>query len=67
MRERSGVTFPFVIKSEVASVSQISQRVAISSTIHADKAASCDVLYQRYLTKCINHQESYLDSEACTN
>jgi len=41
--------------------------VALGSTVYADEAAHWDVLHSRYLTKRINHQESYSDGEACTN
>lgn len=67
LRERGGITLPFVAKSEAASVHQIGQRVTLGSIIHADEAAGWDVLHQRFLTKRINHQEAYSDGEACTN
>ena len=67
MRERGGITLPFVAKSEAAAAHQIGKRVAPGSVIHADDAAGWDVLHQRFLTKRINHQEAYSDGEACTN
>ncbi|MGB7127048.1 MAG: IS1595 family transposase, partial [Methylovirgula sp.] len=67
MRERNGVTLPFVFRAEGDSIFMIADRVAPGSTIYADEAASWDVLHQRYLTKRINHQECYSDGEACTN
>ena len=35
--------------------------------MHADEAAGWDKLHARFLTKRINHSESYSDGEACTN
>ncbi len=67
MRERNGITLPFVFKSEVQSVQTIAERVKLGSTIYADEATSWDILHTRYLTKRINHAESYSDGEACTN
>jgi transposase-like protein len=67
MRERGGITLPFVFKSESAAIATIGKRVALGSTIYADEAASWDRLHDRYLTKRINHQESYSDGDACTN
>src|SRR6202030_1640439 len=37
------------------------------SSVHADEAVHWDALHARYLTRRINHQESYSDGEACTN
>ena len=67
MRERNGRTLPFVFNSEAESVATIERRVHPNATIHADEAASWDRLEMFYLTKRINHQESYSDGEACTN
>lgn len=67
MRERGGRTLPFVFKSEDASLVKIAQTVAPGSTIHADEATHWDALHARFLTKRINHSESYSDGEACTN
>ena len=67
MRERNGRTLPFVFKSEGASVHTIAKHVELGSTVYADEAAHWDVLHTRYLTKRINHQESYSTDEACTN
>ncbi|WP_279356309.1 IS1595 family transposase [Methylobacterium indicum] len=67
MRERGGITLPFVFKSETASIETIGRRVAEGSTIHADEAAGWDVLHKRYLTKRINHQQAYSADDACTN
>jgi transposase-like protein len=67
MRERGGITLPFVFKSEAQSVQTIAERVKLGSTIYADEATSWDVLHSRYLTKRINHQEAYSTDEACTN
>ncbi len=67
MRERGGETLPFVFRSEAAAVATIGRKVALGSTIYADKAASWDRLHDRFLTKRVNHQESYSTEEACTN
>lgn len=67
MRERGGRTLPFVFKTEDASLVTIARNVAPGSTIHADEAAHWDALHARFLTKRINHSESYSDGEACTN
>lgn len=67
MRERNGKTLPFVFKSEDAAIPTIRERIAIGSTVHADEASHWDVLHARYLTKRINHSESYSDGESCTN
>ena len=67
MRERNGITLPFVFRSEAQSISIIAQRVHPDATIHADQAAGWDVLHERFLTKRINHEERYSDGEACTN
>jgi transposase-like protein len=67
MRERNGRTLPFVFKSEDASLPTIARHVAPNSIIHADEAVHWDALHARFLTKRINHSESYSDGEACTN
>lgn len=41
--------------------------VKASSEIHADEATHWDRLHAKFLTKRINHQESYSNGEACTN
>jgi len=67
MRERGGRTLPFVFKSEDASVIKIARTVAPGSTIYADEATHWGALHSRFLTKRINHSESYSDGEASTN
>jgi transposase-like protein len=67
MRERGGRTLPFVFKSEDASVMTIARTVVPGSIIHADEATHWDALHARFLTKRINHSESYSDGDACTN
>lgn len=66
-RERGGRTLSFVSKTEEASVSVIATRIALGTTVHADEARGWDRLHARFLTKRINHSESYSDGEACTN
>ena len=67
MRERNGSTLPLTFKSEADALPAIAARVEIGSTIHADEAAHWDVLHSRFLTKRINHSESYSDGQSCTN
>lgn len=67
MRERNGRTAASVFKSEAHGVAEVTKRVHISATIHADEAPHWDDLHARYLTKRINHQQAYSDGEACTN
>jgi transposase-like protein len=67
MRERNGITLPFVFRSETQAISTIASRVDGNATIFADEAAHWDVLHQRFLTKRINHEEAYSDGAACTN
>lgn len=67
MRERNGSTLPIVVKAEGDALSVIAKRVAAGSIVHADEAAHWDALHSIYLTKRINHSESYSDGEACTN
>jgi len=67
MRERNGQTLPFVFRFEEESLDTIQSRVMPGSTIHADEASGWDALHARYLTKRINHSESYSHDGACTN
>jgi transposase-like protein len=67
MRERNGVTLPFVFNSEAQAVPTIASRVTAESIIHADEAVHWDVLHSRFFTRRINHQWSYSDEGACTN
>ena len=67
MRERDGITLPFVCRSEELAVPTIEDRVQVGSTVFADEASCWDTLHARYLTKRINHSEAYSTDEACTN
>jgi transposase-like protein len=67
MRERGGITLPFVFKSEAQSIRTIVERTHPEAIIHADEAAGWDILSERFLTKRINHEECYSDGDACTN
>lgn len=67
MRERNGITLPFVFRSEDMAVATIQDRVAAGSTVYADEASCWDTLHARYLTKRINHSEAYSTPDACTN
>ncbi len=64
MREHGGRTLPFVFKSEDASVVMIARTVAPGMPT---KQTHWDALHARFLTKRINHSESYSDGQACTN
>ena len=66
-RERNGKTLSFVFKAEGESLETLGKRIEVGSIVHADEAAHWDALHSRYLTKRINHQETYSDGEACTN
>jgi transposase-like protein len=50
MRERNGITLPFVFRSEAQSISTITSRVDGSATIFADEARHWDILHERFLT-----------------
>jgi transposase-like protein len=67
MRERNGRSLPYVCRSEDLAIGRIQDRVAPNSVIFADEASCWDVLHARYLTKRINHSESYSTDEANTN
>jgi transposase-like protein len=56
-----------VTRAEDEALPTIKDRVAIGSTIYADEASHWDELHARYLTKRINHSQSYSDGDACTN
>src|ERR1700730_13407866 len=58
MRERNGITLPFVFRSEAQSISTIASRVEGKATIYADEARHWDILHDRFLTKRINHEEN---------
>ncbi len=67
MRERNGITLPFVFKAEGDSVKTIEEHVENGSTIYADDATHWDALHEKYLTKRINHSVAYSENGACTN
>lgn len=67
MRERNGRSQSIVANAEHEAVPHIAKWVEEGSTVHADEASHWDALHARYLTKRINHSESYSDGEACTN
>ena len=51
MRQRGGMTLPFVFKREGQSIATIGKRVAPDALVYADEAAGSDVLHTRFLTK----------------
>ncbi|WP_375463062.1 IS1595 family transposase [uncultured Methylobacterium sp.] len=67
LRERGGRTITTVSQTEDASLPVLMPRIAPGTTVHADEATGWDRLHARFLTKRINHSESYSDGEACTN
>lgn len=67
MRERNGRTLPHVYNSEAAAVPHIAKYVDENAVVFADEASHWDALHACFLTKRINHQQSYSTDEACTN
>ncbi|MDR3500667.1 MAG: IS1595 family transposase [Parvibaculum sp.] len=67
MRERNGTTLPSVHKAEGDAVQMVARTVKPGSTIYADEASHWDALHARFLTKRINHSESYAEGETSTN
>jgi transposase-like protein len=67
MRERNGRSLPFVFKHEDDSHRAIASHVAPGSTVYADEASHWDALNAKFLTKRINHSESYSTPDGCTN
>lgn len=67
MRERAGRTVTNVFGSEGQSVPTIGKAVHPTATVYADEATHWDALHARFLTKRINHQQSYSTDEANTN
>ncbi len=66
-REKGGKTISMVFNAEHEALPTLGLRIELGSTVHADEATHWDALHSRYLTKRINHSESYSDGEACTN
>jgi transposase-like protein len=66
-REKGGKTISMVFNAEHEAAAMLGLRIELGSTVHADEATYWDALHSRYLTKRINHSESYSDGEACTN
>jgi transposase-like protein len=66
-REKGGKTITQVFKSEAAGVAPIASVIELGSTVHADEAGHWDALHDHFLTKRVNHEQSYSDDGACTN
>lgn len=66
-RERDGNTRTDVFKSEAQGVGFAQSVIRADATVYADEAAHWDVLHAKFLTKRINHQESYSDEGVHTN
>ena len=67
IRERDGQTFPFIARSEAASVGTIAGRIQPGTVVHADEASAWDDLHTKFAMKRINHSEAYSWEGACTN
>ncbi len=67
MRERDGVSIPYVCRSEELSLPMIQERVKAGSIVYADEASCWDTLHARYLTRRVNHTVAYSNGDACTN
>lgn len=67
MRERGGRTATNVFQTEAQSVAHIGANIHPQATIYADEATHWDALHARFLTRRINHQQSYSTDEANTN
>src|ERR1700722_12561989 len=59
IRERGGNSVPAVFNTERQAASFIRARIAKSTVVHADEAASWDNFHERFEVKRINHQEAY--------
>ena len=59
MRERGGSTLPAVFKSESAALGWIIARVAPSTRLMADEAASWNDLHAKFAMERIDHSQSY--------
>ncbi len=66
-RERAGKTLTFVADSESDGVRGLHDRIALGSTIYADKTSHWDAFHARYVTKRINHSVAYSHNGASTN
>jgi len=66
-RERDGDTLTSVHKTEAQGVPFVEAKVSPDATVYADEASHWDVLHARFLTKRINHQESYSEDGVHTN
>src|SRR6185312_687151 len=66
-RERGGNTRTDVFKTEAQGVGFAQSVIGKDATVYADEAAHWDALHARFLTKRINHQQSYSDEGVHTN
>ena len=56
-----------MFNTERQAASFIRARIAKSTVVHADEAASWDNFHERFEVKRINHQEAYSLNGACIN
>jgi transposase-like protein len=66
-RQRKGRTLTFVTRAEAEGVDIAKRIVARTATMHADEGSHWDALHKGWLTRRINHSESYSTIEGCTN
>jgi len=67
MRERGGMTVPFVAASEADAVEVVASRIANGTTVYADEASCWDVMHAKFDTKRTNHSVQFRDEDACTS
>jgi transposase-like protein len=67
IRERDGLTLPYVFRTESEALDYIRERVEPGTMIMADESHAWNDLGARYELLRINHQEAYSVGGACTN
>jgi transposase-like protein len=67
MRERGGLSLPFVVKYEGDAVPYVRDHVGTLATIHADEGSGWDALHAGWDTHRVNHSVQFMDKGVCTN